>query len=430
MTSPTTSEPAETVDLAVVGAGAAGLFAAVWAARAAPGARVVAFDGARTLGAKILVAGGGRCNVTHHAVNERDYHGSSQPAIRNILRRFSVDDTVAFFRELGVELKREETGKLFPTTDSARTVLAALLRAADTARAEVRHPWRIDTIVPDTSGGFLLNSANHPVVRAARVILAAGGKSLPKSGSDGAGERLARSLGLPITRRVFPALVPLTMDTEHFLCALSGVAFPAQVRVHAGTGKVLASTTGAVLCTHFGLSGPAILDISRSLLDAHLDDPGAHLRLAALPGVTPEALDRELTDLGKRPPLAYLKSRGLPERLAVALCSLAGVAPLEPAASVRREARRALGRALTDLTVPAIDPRGWNYAEVTAGGVPLSALHLKTMEARDVGGLHLCGEVCDVDGRIGGFNFQGAWAGGYIAGTSAAQAFTGAGSAV
>jgi len=404
--------------------GPPGRSAPIPAARAAPSARIVAFDGARSLGAKILVAGGGRCNVTHHVVEPNLYFGSSTNAIRKVLLRYPVDRVVEFFREMGVELKREDTGKLFPTTDSARTVLDALLRAARDAGAEIRRPWRVESIEP-VEHGFIVTSAAGDAVGARRVVLAAGGRSLPKSGSDGAGERLARSLGLPITTRVFPALVPLLLPPDHFLCALSGLSFEAELRVRAATGRILHVETGSALCTHFGLSGPAPMNVSRVLADAQLDDPAAALAIGALPGVSAEALERALLDDPSRSPLAHARQRAaLPERLALALIESAGADARAPASRLTRDARRALARALTDLPVPVLGPRGWNYAEVTAGGVPLSAIHLKTMEARDRPGLHLAGEVCDVDGRIGGYNFQWAWSSGYVAGVSAAAALT------
>src|SRR5262245_49628335 len=171
-------------DLAVAGAGAAGLMAALTAARR--GRRVVVVDGARTLGAKILVSGGGRCNVTHERVDETAFAGSSPAAIRKVLRRFGVPEPVEFFRELGVSLKREDTGKLFPTTDRARTVLEALLRAVREAGVKVVHPWRVvDVRARPADGGFALVSATGDALEAERVLLATGGLSLPKSGSDG-----------------------------------------------------------------------------------------------------------------------------------------------------------------------------------------------------------------------------------------------------
>lgn len=424
-------------DIAVVGAGAAGLTAAIFAARSNPDARVVALDGARTLGAKILVAGGGRCNVTHHAVDESAYAGSSRNAIKKVLRRFDVDQTVAFFNELGVELKQEDTGKLFPTTDKARTVLDALLNAAHDAGARIEHPWRVASITHINDGFVIerdraweLDAHKHrapsdgiDTIHARRVILASGGKALPKTGSDGAGYDFARALGHTVTQRVFPALVPLVVDDPaSFLRDLSGIACDATLEARSSTNKRLASFTGSTLCTHFGLSGPAPLDLSRYLRDAQHSDPGSSLLINWLPGETVETIDRALLELGKRSPLRFLCER-LPERLARTLCDLAHIdAPNVPAAKLKRNQRIALARACCEMVVPVRGDRGFTYAEVTAGGVPLSEVTLKTMESRVTPGLHVIGEICDVDGRIGGFNFQWAWASGYIAGISAGVA--------
>jgi predicted Rossmann fold flavoprotein len=407
----------ERVDVAVVGAGAAGLMAAIWARRSAPALSVRLLDGARTLGAKILVAGGGRCNVTHDVVDESAFAGSSPNAIRKVLRRFDVPATVAFFRELGVALKREETGKLFPTTDRARTVLDALLGAVRGAGAALQHPWRVERVARAAAGpGFALHAADGRVLEAGQVVLATGGRSLPRTGSDGGGYALARALGHTVTR-VFPGLVPLTLPAGHFLCALSGLSAPAELRVGGGSGRVDAAFTGATLCTHFGLSGPAVLDISRHFIEARLDDPEARLSINWLPGAGVDDLDAWLrTDAPGR-----LLARRLPERLARALMEAAGVPWATPAHQLTREARRALSKTVADLALPVTGDRGFNFAEVTAGGVPLTELHLDTMRSRRCPGLYLCGEICDVDGRIGGFNFQWAWASGYVAGTGLAR---------
>ena len=401
--------------MAIVGAGAAGLMAAIWARRSAPGHRVVVLDGARTLGAKILVAGGGRCNVTHDVVDETAFAGSSRPAIRKVLRRFGVAETIAFFREQGVALKREETGKLFPTTDRARTVLDALLGAARTAGVEVRHPWRVEEVRP----GLVLTSARGETLEAGHVILATGGRSLPKTGSDGGGYALARALGHTVTPRVFPGLVPLTLPAGHVLRELSGLSAHATLEVRDGAGRRVASFTDSTLCTHFGLSGPAVLDVSRYLIDARLDDPGATLVANWLPGVGTEPLEAALRDPSLTPG-RYLAGR-IPERLARALVREAGVEWGQPGHQLTREARRALVRTVTEMRLPVSGDRGFSYAEVTAGGVPLAELDLATLRSRRCPGLSLCGEICDVDGRIGGFNFQWAWASGYVAGTGLAD---------
>jgi predicted Rossmann fold flavoprotein len=407
-------------DILVIGAGAAGLFAACWAGRtAAAGAQpltITAVDTARKLGAKILVAGGGRCNVTHERVADTDYAGSSPPAIRKVLRRFTVADTIGFFTAAGVELKTEDTGKLFPTSDSARTVLDALVREATRAGVRLIHPARVTALVKDTAG--FLATSDGGEFRGARVILCTGGRSLPKSGSDGTGLELARSLGHSITSPLVPALVPLLLPSGHWITALSGLTLPAQVTLTSGSGKRLFATTGSTLCTHVGLSGPAILDASRHWLIGRAADPAVALSLNWLPGESHESLDRLLVEQQRRGALAVLRDR-LPDRLARVLCEQAA-AP--PTGDLSREARKRLATLVTATPLDITGDRGFAVAEATAGGVPLAEVRLETMESRVCPGLYLAGEVLDVDGRIGGFNFQWAWASGFVAGRAAAAA--------
>ena len=409
----------EAADIVVVGAGAAGLFAATWAGRTATAAgrplAVVAVDGARKLGAKILVAGGGRCNVTHDAVHEGDYAGSTPPAIRKVLRRFGVADTVQFFAAAGVALKREETGKLFPVTDSARTILEALVAAARAAGVTIVHPARVTEIMP-TAGEFVTVTASG-TIRSRAVILCTGGKSLPKSGSDGSGLLLATALGHTLTSPVVPALVPLVLPAEHWIPALSGLTLPTEIVLGSATGRRLWATTGSTLCTHVGLSGPAVLDISRHWLVARAADPDVRLALNWLPGTAADAADRWLVAEQGRGALATLRDR-LPDRLARSLCELAA-AP--PTGDLPRDARRRLVALATATPLPIVGDRGFAVAEATAGGVPLAEVRLETMESRICPGLSFAGEVLDVDGRIGGFNFQWAWASGFVAGTAAAE---------
>ncbi|MDA0215187.1 MAG: aminoacetone oxidase family FAD-binding enzyme, partial [Planctomycetota bacterium] len=278
-------------DIAIIGAGAAGLFAAIWSAREGPALKVVAIDSARTLGAKILVAGGGRCNVTHHAVDERDYSGGSPELIRRILRRYPVESTIEFFAECGVQLKREETGKLFPTTDKARSVLDALVSAAHSAGVTILHPLRVESIA-QVENGFEIHFGEE-CMHARTVILCMGGMSLPKSGSDGHGFTIARSLGHSVTQLIVPALVPLTLPSDHWLTTLSGLALPAELKAiradgaqaRSSAGKPIPPVCGAVLCAHFGLSGPAVLDVSRHWLHLLHVDTNARLRINWMPGL-------------------------------------------------------------------------------------------------------------------------------------------------
>jgi predicted Rossmann fold flavoprotein len=407
---------AEEVELAIVGAGAAGLMAAIQAARHAPGPRILVLDGARSLGAKILVAGGGRCNVTHFEVEASDFAGSSRNAIAKVLRELPVPATLDFFRGIGVELKREPTGKLFPVTDQARTVLEALLRAAREAGVKLLYPRRVTAIRP-TAQGFLL-SGEWGELAARRLILAAGGQALPKSGSDGGGYALARALGHTTTATIFPSLVPLLVPDDHWLRTVQGIAVPARIEVRTGTGKRLATFRGDLLCTHFGLSGPVVLDASRHFLAARQADPQARFVVAFLPDATAESLTLELANLARRSLGRWLAEK-LPDRLADALLRSAGLDPAANALRLKKEERQALLRALLEHEIPVTGDRGFVHAEATAGGIPLDQLRLETMESRLCPGLHLCGEILDVDGRIGGFNFQWAWASGTVAGRGA-----------
>lgn len=404
------------VDIAVIGAGAAGLMAAIQAARAG-GGRVVALDGATRLGAKIRISGGGRCNVTHESVSETDFCGATGPAIRKVLRQFDVTETLAFFGELGVEFVREDSGKLFPVTHRAATVVDALVAEAEESGVELRHPFRVEqlTRAPD---GFVL-AGPEGRLEARSVILATGGRSVPETGSDGSGYELARALGHSLTDEVVPALVPLLLPAEHPLTTLRGISTEVVLEVVRASGKRLARVAGAMLLTHFGLSGPAVLDVSRHWLLARRAEEGVALRVRWLPDEDVASVDRTLRALGRTAVREWLRPR-FPQRLADVFLSLAGIPAETRGDELPREARRALVETLCAYPAPVTGDRGWAYAEVTAGGVPLTEVRLDTLASRVCEGLHLCGEILDVDGRIGGFNFQWAWASGASAGRGAA----------
>ncbi len=405
----------EKCDVVIVGAGAAGLMAAIWAGKTHPERSIVVVDGAKKIGAKILVAGGGRCNVTHHHVDPKRYAGSSKSAISKVLRRFDVPETTQFFRQQGVVLKREETGKLFPTTDSAKDVLDALLKAAKEANVHIYNPRRVETI-DRTSTGFLVGGPwGH--VQCEQLVLATGGKSLPKSGSDGKGFEFAQSFGHEVTR-TFPALVPLTLPKDDLIRQLSGITLPTTLRLHSSTGKHIIEFTNSTLCAHFGLSGPSVLDISRYYLDLKSTDPGAYLSINWLPDTVKEDLDIDLQKLGHRSVRRYLQNCNLAERLVKMLFTFCELEFDILGDQLQRPQRRRLVQATTEMRLDISGNRGYTFAEVTAGGVPLSELFLEKMESRCCPGLFLCGEICDVDGPIGGFNFQWAWASGYVVGTS------------
>ena len=435
---------AQSFDVAIIGAGAAGLMAAIFAGRTAkesaadrPTPRVVALDGALRVGAKILVAGGGRCNVTHDAVYPDDFFGSNSKLVARVLRSFTVEQTLAFFSELGVTLKLEETGKYFPTTDDAHTVLDALLTALADSGAQLLTSARVSSLTLLDDGlptrRFRLETTRGPI-EAKSIVLATGGLALPRSGSAGAGYAFATALGHSLVPTT-PALVPLLLEQGCFLTALSGVAFIAELVLSAGSGKVIRREVGSTLLTHFGLSGPAILDISRHYIAARKTDSGARLVMSALPGFDFAKTEGWLVDnipaFGKSSVLSFVRealneARGderPPERFIMAMVQHgAQVDPATPMARLTRDERRRLVRALVELPLPVVGDRGYTFAEVTAGGVPLNEVETSTMGSKRCAGLFLCGEVLDVDGRIGGYNFQWAWASGRLAGTFSMRA--------
>ncbi len=412
-------------DVAIVGGGAAGLAAAIFAAeRETSGGRVAVLDGAKTLGAKILVAGGGRCNVTHHEVFAKDFNGS-QNIIRNILSEFDVMATVRWFASLGVDLKREPTGKLFPVANNAKAVLQALLDRCAALDVMLLTNCRVTRIIPpsSTERAFQIEHGDQ-VLRCRRAIVATGGRSLPRSGSDGWGWEMLRELGHTITPP-YAALVPLVLVPQMFHAELAGLSQEVELSVFA-SGKRIDHRIGSLLWTHFGISGPVVMDASRHWTMAHeTAEPTAvapALRCNLLPGQNFQQVEQWLIDSTRKRPKAVMLthlSQRLPERLAMALLRHARIDPIVLGSYLSRESRRVLAHMLTALDLPVAQHRGWNYAEVTAGGVPLNEVDFRTMQSRKIPGLYLAGEVLDCDGRIGGFNFQWAWATGFLAGRAA-----------
>jgi predicted Rossmann fold flavoprotein len=406
-------------DVAIVGGGAAGLASAIFAAQTLGiSRRIVILDGAKTLGAKILVSGGGRCNVTHDVVTPDDFN-ASRPVVRNVLAAFDAAAAVRWFASLGVELKREETGKLFPVADSARSVLNALLARCDELGVILQTNSRVTGIVrtADENPRFVITHSCGET-HCSRVIMATGGRSLPRSGSDGAGWDIVRSLGHTVTP-TYAALVPLVLDARMFHAALAGISLDVELSTFAA-GKLIDRRTGSLLWTHFGISGPVVMDASRHWVIAHETGQDVRMLCNLLPGDTFETTERWLIGLASsRPKLSIGNaiSMRLPDRVASAIITSAAIDPATTCGQLSRDARRALTHALTALPLPITQHRGWNYAEVTAGGVPLSEIDFRTMESRKTPGLYLVGEILDCDGRIGGYNFQWAWATGYLAGS-------------
>jgi len=406
-------------DVVVVGAGAAGLATAIFSARLKPGLRVAVLDGAAKVGAKILVSGGGRCNVTHEAVGPADFWGGSPNVVRRILSAFNVERTIAFFKEIGVALHVEDRGKLFPDSNSARSVLDALLGEAARLGVELRSSHRVESIVRRDDRFQLTTSAGELAAR--RVVLATGGLSLPKTGSDGLGYRLAASLGHTLVATT-PGLEPLLLEGD-FHTGLSGIALPVEICVRvAGLKPVLLE--GPMLWTHFGISGPAALDASRHWQRARLEGAAVTVTANLLPGKDFAGMEAILLQLAQSQPRTQLRntlSTLLPGKMAEAVLGRLKLRGETTMANVSREDRRTLIKALLEWPLPVVGGRGYNFAEVTAGGVPLAEVDPSTLESRRCSGLYFTGEILDVDGRLGGFNFQWAWSSAWVVASALAR---------
>ena len=399
-------------DLIVIGAGAAGLATAIFTARAEPNIHVRILDGARTIGAKILVSGGARCNVTNRVVTERDFWGGSHRSVRHVLRAFPAARAAAFFEDLGVPLHEEDDGKLFPDTNRSRTVLDALLGETNRLGITVASGQRV-TDVGASGDRFVVQTAAGAALEARAVALATGGRSLPKSGSDGFGYELAARLGHGHVATT-PALAPLLVAGYD---VLSGVAHPAALTLRVD-GRTAVRLEGPLLWTHFGISGPVALNMSRHWHRADLDGRPAAVLLNILPAETFESVEGwwlEQERLRPRARVATVLATRLPAAVADAWIDRVDISAAATMAHLDREARRRLIHAIVETVLPVTGSRGYSYAEVTAGGVPLDEIDPATMQSRRCPRLYLVGEILDVDGRLGGFNFQWAWSSAWVA---------------
>lgn len=395
-----------------MGAGPAGLFAARVAAER--GRRVVLLEKNRRPGLKILISGGGRCNLTTTRTGadlEAQYGGRRGRFLRHALRAFPPAALVATFIEEGVGLHVEDLEKVFPDSQKAADVANALVAMTRRAGVDLRCGAPMLDVVR-TADGFSV-STPAGVVAARRLVLAPGGRSYPKTGATGDGYRVCAELGHRIVPTV-PALAPLAIDRE-WVHALQGIVLPAPItRLRDRAGRVLVERRRPVLFTHRGLSGPAPMDVSGYVEEC---GGGCWLELDLAPETDANGLEAALLQSARRDGRALPWSAlpgTLPERLRRALMELAGAEGT--LAELPRPARQRLVAATKHLQLPVDRSLGFAHAEVTRGGVALDEVDARTMASKLVPGLFVCGELLDVDGPIGGFNFQAAFATGRLAG--------------
>jgi predicted Rossmann fold flavoprotein len=402
----------------VIGAGAAGTMAAIFAAEA--GADTLLLERTRDGGRKILISGGGRCNLLPANLDEsRFVTDSSRHTLRKMLRSWPLREQITFFeRDLHIPLKEEsESAKLFPVSDRARDVRDGLLARARQQGVRVQFMTTVTGLAPGESG-WQIACDGMPPIHTDAVVLATGGLSVPNTGSDGIGLRVAGALGHAITPP-YAALTPLVAKPAPF-ATLSGISLPVTITARSsmpGNRELTATATGGFLFTHNGYSGPAVLDISHVAVRSASGLPAqltvqwtSHDEAAWLDALRPR---------GARTVLNVLRTE-LPNRVAEALLQATGIDSDLALAHLTRRQRLTLIETLTRGQLLWTGDEGYKKAEVTGGGVGLAEIDSATLESRRHPGLFLCGEMLDAFGPIGGYNFYWAWATGRAAGRGAA----------
>jgi len=399
----------------VIGAGAAGTMAAIFAA--ANGARTTLVERTADGGRKILISGGGRCNILPARLDESRFVTDSSPhTLRRILRSWPLEEQIAFFeRDVGIALKEEaESAKLFPVSDRARDVRDGLLALARHKGVEIMTSTLVTDLTTDSNATWTIARRGAASLEADAVIVATGGLSVPNTGSDGTGLTIAEALGHRINP-TYAALTPLVAQPAPF-ASLSGVSLPVTITARTPDDTLRATAQGGFLFTHIGYSGPAVLDVSHVAVRSKNNDA------ARLTVQWSRLDDRQWTDAlkpwGSRTVVAALRAE-LPQRLAAALVDRADIDPQLTLANLTRASRLRLIDLLVRGPLPWTGDEGYKKAEVTGGGVDLAEVDHKTLQSRRCPGLFLCGEMLDAFGPIGGYNFFWAWATGRAAGLGA-----------
>ncbi|MCK5687886.1 aminoacetone oxidase family FAD-binding enzyme, partial [Myxococcota bacterium] len=378
----------KTIDIAIIGAGASGLASAIFLAEAlresklrAAAPSICILEGTHAVGTKILASGGGRCNLSNKSVKSRNYEGD-QKAIAKVLKRFGTGPARRFFEGLGIEIQTEPSGKIFPKSNDARRVRDALVDKAESLGVQIlkgQKILKIEALGEQDSASepaFILNTETESFL-AHKVIMATGGRSLPKSGSDGSAYALLRSLGHSLVQPHM-ALVPLNLDPKFFHEKVSGISHEVQLSAWK-EGRKVGETQGQLLWTHFGISGPAVLDISRHLTgeQAH----GTTLQVNLLGGESYEQIQDWIISESQKSPnrrLQNLLESRLAKRLVSEWSSYMGLNLETKLTELKKEKRKELIHALVNFPLPVVGNKGWHHAEVTAGGVSLKEIELKT----------------------------------------------------
>ncbi len=401
--------------IGIIGGGAAGMMAAITAAR--QGAKVIIFEKNDRVGKKILATGNGKCNLGNMQLSEQEYHSTDKQLLQKALECFGTQETIQFFRSLGLWLK-EKNGYLYPLCEQAAVVLDVLRNELRILNVEILYQAQVNSIRPKNYGFVIHYNGGKREVD--RVIVTGGGCAASKTGSDGSCFALAAALGHKIIPQV-PALVQLKCREDYFK-SVSGVRCDAVIQAYA-EGELLGAEGGELQLTDYGVSGIPVFQLSRQVNYALLAGKKVTLQLDVLPGVTQEELEQlQLSRgllLGERT-LEEFFAGTVNKKLINLFIKLSGLKPTMSCEEVKPEQLRQVYQYMKQWKVQVSAHNGFENAQVSAGGVSLKEVNIH-MESYLIPGLFLAGEVLDVDGRCGGYNLQWAWSSGYLAGMAASK---------
>jgi predicted Rossmann fold flavoprotein len=402
----------------VIGGGAAGFFAAITCAQTNPNLRVTLLEAGKTPLSKVKISGGGRCNVTHACFDPRQlvqYYPRGGKALRGAFSRFQPQDTVAWYAQQGVQLKTEADGRMFPTTDDSATIVDCLHSAAMAAGVKIWTSAGVADIAPQTPSGWTVTLKSGEILTADRVLLA--------TGNNPSAYKWAQQLGHPILPPV-PSLFTFNIPDPR-LANLAGVSVKSAIVKLPSTGKTPLAQTGALLITHWGVSGPAILKLSawgaRSIAESRYK---IDLNINWLPDLSIDKLREMILAVKSQLPQKTIQNSCpilIPHRLWESLTTYIGIQSTDRWAGL---SNKTLDRLIQELSRGEYQITGkgaFKEEFVTCGGIDLKSVNFQTMESKLAPGLYFAGEILDIDGVTGGFNFQSAWTTGYLAGVAMAQ---------
>ncbi len=418
----TSTHSVDSLPVIVIGGGAAGMIAA-WKA-ASSGARVILLEKNAKLGIKLLISGGGKCNITHGGDIEalrQQFRSNEARFLKHSFYQFTNADLLYHLNQLGVETYERDNGRVFPTSGRAGDVVHALRRLMERVGVEIRLSTAAEEIMHDRAGACGVRTPGE-ILSSRQIILSTGGSSYPKTGTTGDGFTWARNLGHSIVP-LRPALAPMYLDPAPS-AEWQGVAIRDCILKAKSKRQTIAKWRGDVLFTHQGVSGPATLEISRDAFLSIEDNQRVGLYVDILPDVSEpqleERIQQEVLTNGARI-LETLVELFIPRRLAPFILTTAGITGSKKCHQLQKKERRMLVRTLKDWHVGDVKEIPLERGEVTAGGIDLHEVDPKTMRSRIVKGLYTCGEVLDLAGPVGGYNLQAAFSTGYVAGETAAR---------